>query len=284
MSKVSDPMTQVNELKYVLYEKQDNISVITLNRPETRNAQHEPLLRDLDRAFGFGENDDDVKVIVLKANGPSFSSGHDIGSADAEAFKEANPLQPGAEGRFWNEADKYLGLSRRWRDIPKPTIAAVHGWCIAGGLMLAWPCDLIIAADDAKFSDPVLRMGIAGVEYFAHPYELGARKAKEMLFTGEFIDAAEAHRLGMVNKVVPLDQLEEATMTMARKIAEMPAFALAMAKRAVNHAVDEMGQRSTMDTVFAWHQLAHAHAELVSGSAIMGMDARKMRGDGSKAS
>jgi enoyl-CoA hydratase len=277
-------MSQASDLKFILYEKVDNVALITLNRPETRNAQHEPLLRELDRAFGFGEQDDDVKVIILKANGPSFSSGHDIGSPEAQAFKEANPLKPGAEGRFWNEADKYLGLSRRWRDIPKPTIAAVQGYCIAGGLMLAWPCDLIIAADNAKFSDPVLRMGIAGVEYFAHPYELGARKAKEMLFTGEFIDAPEAHRLGMVNKVVPLDQLEEETMAMARKIAEMPSFALAMAKQAVNHTTDAMGQRSAMDTVFAWHQLLHAHSEMVSGSAISGMDARKMREMSGKAS
>ncbi len=277
-------MSQASDLKFILYEKVDKVALITLNRPETRNAQHEPLLRELDRAFGFGEKDDDVKVIILKANGPSFSSGHDIGSAEAQAFKDANPLKPGAEGRFFNESDKYLGLSRRWRDIPKPTIAAVHGWCIAGGLMLAWPCDLIIAADDAKFSDPVLRLGNLGVEYFAHPYEFGARKAKEILFTGEFIDAAEAHRLGMVNKVVPRDQLDDETMAMAQKIAEMPAYALAMAKQAVNHTIDSMGQRNAMDTIFGWHQLLHAHSELISGSAISGMDARKMRDMNSKAS
>ena len=267
----------MGDFKYILYDKQDAVAVITLNRPETRNAQHEPLLRELDQAFSLGEKDDDVRVIVLRANGPSFSSGHDIGSAEAKEYSKAHPIKPGAEGRYWSEADKFLGLTRRWRDLPKPTIAAVQGWCIAGGLMLAWPCDLIIAADDAKFSDPVVRMGIGGVEYFGHPWEFGARKAKELLFTGEFIDAQEAHRLGMVNRVVPRAKLDEETLALARKIAEMPPFALAMAKKAVNHTLDAMGQREAMEAVFSWHQLAHAHSQLVSGSAIMGMDAQKMK-------
>ncbi|MEE9285924.1 MAG: enoyl-CoA hydratase [Dehalococcoidia bacterium] len=267
----------MSDLQYMIYEKDENIGVITLNRPETRNAQHEPFLRDLDAAYRLGEEDEEVKVIVLKANGPHFSSGHDLGTPESRSYREKHPIKPGVEGRYRWESKFYLGLTRRWRDIPKPTIAAVQGYCIAGGLMLCWPCDIIIAADNAKFSDPVVRMGIGGVEYFAHPWEFGARKAKELLFTGEFIDAEEAHRLGMVNKVVPLDSLIDETMAMARKIAEMPAFALALTKQAVNQTMDAMGQRNAMEAVFTMHQLAHAHSELSGGSAVMGMDAKRMK-------
>ena len=267
----------MSDMRFILYEKVDNIGVITLNRPETRNAQHQPFLEELDQAWTMGEKDDDVKVIVLKANGPHFSSGHDIGSAEAKAYRERNQLKGGAEGRYWWESQYYLGLTRRWRNIPKPTIAAVHGKTIAGGLMLCWPCDLIIASDDAQFSDPVLRMGIGGVEYFAHPWELGARKAKELLFTGQFMDAQEAHRLGMVNRVVPRDELVEHTMALAKEIAQMPSFALALTKRAVNATLDIQGQYNAMQAVFDMHQLAHAHSQIESGSGVMGMDVQRMK-------
>ena len=267
----------MQELDFILYDKEESIGMITLNRPETRNAQHPPLLRELDTAFSMAEKDKDIKVIILKANGPSFSAGHDIGTAESRAYWEKNPRDPGAESRWEYESDAYLGYSRRWRDIPKPTIAAVQGYCIAGGLMLAWPCDIIIASDDAKFSDPVLRMGIPGVEYFAHPWEWGHRKAKELLFTGEFIDAQEAHRLGMVNKVVAKDDLLDETMTMAQKISQMDAWSLRMAKKAVNDSMDAMGQHTAMQGAFALHQLSHTHSELVHGDAISGMDVQKMR-------
>ena len=267
----------MSDMEFILYEKIDDIGVITLNRPETRNAQHPPFLEELDQAWRMGEQDHGVKVIVLKANGPHFSSGHDIGSAEAKEYRKGQGLRPGSEGRYWWESEFYLGLSRRWRDVPKPSIAAVHGKTIAGGLMLCWPCDLIVASEDAQFSDPVVRMGIGGVEYFAHPWEFGARKAKELLFTGQYIGAAEAERIGMVNRVVPRDKLEEETMSLARQIAEMPPFALAMAKRAVNQTLDVQGQFTAMQSVFDMHQLAHAHSELVSGSANMGMSVDKMR-------
>ena len=111
--------------------------------------------------------------------------------------------KPGAESRFARESEVYLGMCRRWREMPKPTIAMVQGACIAGGLMLAWCCDLIVAADDAFFADPVVRMGIPGVEYFAHPWVMGPRFAKEFLFLGERVRRARALELGMVNRVVP---------------------------------------------------------------------------------
>ena len=266
------------DLNWIIYEKDENVGVITLNRPETRNAQHQGFLEELDQAWRMGEKDKEVKVIVLKANGPHFSSGHDIGSEEAKRWRANNAQDwQGAADRYWWESEFYLGLCQRWRDIPKPTIAAVHGKTIAGGLMLCWPCDLIIAADNAQFSDPVVSMGVGGVEYHAHPWEVGHRKAKEMLFTGQFVGAEEAHRLGMVNRVVPLDNLVEETMALARQIAQMPAFALAMAKQSVNRTLEHQGQRTAMQAVFDMHQLAHAHSELTTGSAIMGMTVDSMK-------
>src|SRR6185312_11132520 len=150
----------------------------------------------------------------------------------------------GGDQRFARESEVYLGMCRRWREIPKPMIASIQGACIAGGLMLAWVCDLIVAADDAFFADPVVRMGIPGVEYFAHPWVLGPRAAKEVLFTGERFDARRAHEWGMVNRVVPRDELESRTLELAGRIAEMPRFGLALTKRAVNQAEDLMGLRS----------------------------------------
>jgi enoyl-CoA hydratase len=166
------------------------------------------------------------------------------------------------------EEEIYLGMCRRWRNIPKPTIAQVQGKCIAGGLMLAWVCDLIVASDDAMFSDPVVQMGVCGVEYFAHPWELGARKAKEMLFTADWVTAEEAHRLGMVNHVVPRDELESFTLALAQKIAEKPSFALKLAKEAVNQTLEAQGQWQAMLAVFNLHQLAHAHNQELFGMRI----------------
>ena len=130
----------------------------------------------------------------------------------------------GADARYAREMEVYLGMCRRWREIPKPSIAMVHGACIAGGLMLAWVCDLIVASDDAFFADPVVRMGIPGVEYFAHPWVLGPRFAKEALFTGDRFSAQRAYELGMVNRVVPRAELAETTFALADRIATMPPF------------------------------------------------------------
>jgi len=263
--------------QFIQYETEGAVALITLDRPEARNAQHPPFLEQLDQAFRRAEADREVKVILLKANGPHFSAGHDISRDAAGHFRSAIRNPKGVEDHYEWEREHYLGLTRRWRDIPKPTIAAVHGACIAGGLMLCWPCDLIIASEDARFSDPVLRMGIPGVEYHAHPWELGPRKAKELLFTGRAIDAREAWRLGMVNQVVPREELLKTALELAHEIARMPAFALAMAKRAVNRSVDAQGQWNAMQAVFDLHHLGHSHAKLTSGDAISGMDVEKMK-------
>jgi enoyl-CoA hydratase len=260
-------------MDFILYEVRDRVAVITLNRPEQRNAQNKQLLLELDECWDRAAADKEVRVIVLKANGPHFSSGHDIAPGpdmDRIVSEVLGDLKTtGMYGLHTWESKHYLGLCRKWRDIPKPSIAAVQGACIAAGLMLAWPCDLIVAADNARFSDPVVRLGIGGVEYHGHTWEFGARKAKELLFTAGFINAAEAERLGMVNRVVALDKLEEATLELAGQIAEMHPFALAMAKRAVNQTLDAMGQYSALQSVFDIHQLGHASALAMTGQAVL---------------
>src|SRR6185369_1831347 len=193
-----------------------------------------------DNAFYKAAADDEVSVIVLTGAGPHFSAGHDIGTPGRDvdvSFERKAVLwwdhvgKAGGDLRYAREIEVYLGMCRRWREIPKPTIAMVHGACIAGGLMLAWVCDLIVASEDAFFADPVLRMGIPGVEYFAHPWVLGPRFAREMLFTGDRFDARRAYEIGMVNRVVPRAELESAVSALGERIAAMPAFGLALAKR-----------------------------------------------------
>ena len=281
-------MTQdaAGTVDHVLYETRESVAWLTLNRPQYGNAQNVALLKALDAAFMRAMGDDEVKVVVLCGAGKHFSSGHDIGTPERDidqAFERvATPWYPhdnkgGAEKVFVREADAYLGLCRRWRELPKPTIAMVHGACIAGGLMLAWACDLIIASDDAFFADPVVRMGIPGVEFFAHPYVLGPRKAKEFLFLGGRMFAAEAQSIGMINRVVPRTELESQTTEIANKIAKMPRFGLALTKMAINQAEDRMGLRDSMDATYALHHLAHAHNTLASEDYIGGRNIQSMK-------
>ena len=263
--------------EHILYESPaPKVARIVLNRPQSRNAQDTRLLYELNDAFNLAAKDDDISVIILAANGPHFSSGHDLREADPigslSAFETVGTWCgfgcAGAEGWMAREKELYQGLSERWRNIPKPTIAEVQGKCIAGGLMLIWPCDLIVASDDATFADNTVSMGMTGVEYFGHPWELGPRKAKEMLFTSDFLSAAEAQRLGMVNQVVPAEKLTAFTLDLASRIAQKPLFALKLAKEAVNAAEDAQGRISAMQTAFAIHQLSHSHNMQVHGMPI----------------
>ena len=273
----------------VLYERRGAVAVVTMNRPRYGNAQNSAMTYALDAAFYRAVEDDEVAVIVLTGAGKHFSAGHDIGTPERDidtSFPRKASLwwdhvgKSGAESRFARESEVYLGMCRRWREIPKPTIAMVHGACVAGGLMLAWCCDLVIAADDAFFADPVVRMGIPGVEYFAHPWVMGPRFAKEFLFLGERVNADRAHALGMVNRVVPRAELEDLTLDLAGRIAEMPRLGLALTKKAVNQCEDQMGLRTGMDSVFGLHHVAHAHNAEVGGDALGGQDARSMRDAG----
>jgi enoyl-CoA hydratase len=249
-----------------------HVAKIMQNRPQARNAQNNRMTYDLNACFDLAAQDDDIKVVLLGGEGPHFSSGHDLRGFGPRTDPLVGVWQPSSEGgvhsRYSFEQEVFLGMCRRWRDIPKPTIAMVQGKCIAGGLMLAWVCDLIIASDDATFVDPVVAMGVCGVEFFNHPYELGIRKAKELLFTADVWDAREAHRLGMVNHVVPRADLETFTLAMAARIANKPSFALKMTKQAVNTAQNNMGQRETMDTTIALHHMCHAHNAEMENRAV----------------
>ena len=270
----------------VRYEVVDAIAYVTLNRPRYRNAQNSAMTYALDEAFYTAAADDEVKVIVLRGEGKHFCAGHDIGTPGRDidtSFERRAGLwwdhvgKPGSESRFARESEVYLGMCRRWRELPKPVIAQVQGACIAGGLMLAWVCDFIVASDDAFFADPVVRMGIPGVEYFAHPWVMGPRQAKEFLYLGERVDAARALSWGMVNRVVPADRLATEVTEMATRIALMPRLGLALTKKAINQAEDLMGQHAGMDSVFGLHHVAHAHNAEVGIDSLAGHDARSMR-------
>jgi len=268
----------------VLYAAVDGIASITLNRPKVGNAQNSQMTYALDAAFRRAVDDDAVRVIVLRGAGKHFNAGHDIGTPgqDGDASFERVQLwwdhsdKPGAEKIYAREQEIYIGMCRRWHDIPKPTIAMVHGACIAGGLMLAWVCDLIIASDDAFFQDPVVRMGVPGVEYFAHAQELNPRIAKEFLFLGERMSAERAHMMGMVNRVVPRDRLEAETYAMAARIAQQPRMGLALTKQVLNRIEELQGLRAGIDLAFGYHHLAHAHNQAVGDDAIGGQDLRSM--------
>src|ERR1700753_620821 len=240
---------------FVRYETDGPVAMITLDRPQAANAQTPGILKDLDDAWRRADADPDVRVIVFTTTGKHFSAGHDMSGSDPSPNGPNLRPKPPADGKLvaehyydW-ETRGYLEYAKRWRDIPKPTIAAVQGKCIAAGLMLCWPCDLIVAANNAQFSDPVGMMGIAGVEYHAHTWEFGPRKAKELLFTGDAITAEEARQLGMVNQVVPLDARVPTAMRLAERIARQDSFALRMAKRAVNHTLDVQGFGTAVDAI-----------------------------------
>jgi enoyl-CoA hydratase/carnithine racemase len=248
--------------EFVTYETVGPIAVIALNRPDKANAQSYSLLHELNDCWNEAAADDNVKVIVVKGNGKHFSAGHDLtGPPDPKTVypQMANGGWDTAR-MYTNELRVYFGYCVNWRNVPKPSIAAVQGKCIAGGLMLCWPCDLIIAAENAEFSDPVIRMGIGGVEYHGHTWEFGARKAKELLFTGHSIDAVTAERLGMVNRVVPLADLDKEVMALAEEIAQQDAFALLQAKRAVNQTLDVQGFQTALQSVFDIHSVGHGAA------------------------
>lgn len=261
----------------LLYETPaPHVARIVLNRAETRNAQDTRMLYELNDAFNKAAQDGDIKVIILAANGPHFSSGHDLRESRADADMSQYETVgtwcgfdcAGAEAQMAREKEIYTGFCERWRNIPKPTIAQVQGKCIAGGLMLVWPCDLVVASDDAAFLDNTVPMGVGGVEFFAHPWEVGVRKAKEMLFTADWLSAQDALRLGMVNHVVARDQLGDFTLALAERIAQKPLFALKLAKESVNAAQDAQGRVNAMQTSFALHQLAHTHNLLLYGKLV----------------
>lgn len=267
-------LDHLQTVRYDLHDPGDHgIAVVTLDRPETRNAQNKRMTYELNACFDDASRRTDVKVIVLQATGPHFSSGHDM--RDRESQREFDLVstsggfsREGQEGQMAWEEEVYFQMCWRWRNIPKPLIAAAQGKTIAGGLMLLWVADIILAADDAQFSDPVVGMGVNGVEYFAHPWEFGARRAKELLFTGDFVSAEDALRLGMVNHVVPAAELHDAALALAGRIATRPSFALKLAKESVNQTLEAQGQWTALRAAFSIQHLAHAHNRVRFGIPV----------------
>lgn len=253
-------------------EPATGVARVVLSRPETRNAMDKRLFYELNDAFDRAVADNAIKVVILSADGPHFSSGHDLRDFDVTEPNAEPRLDghtpvgcwggfdlPGAEGWMAMEQEIFLGLCWRWRNFPKPTIAQVQGKAIAGGLKLVWVCDLITADTNAQFSDPTVAFGANGHEFFVHPWEVGARRAKEMLFTGDAITAEQAYKLGMVNHVVEPDELEGFTLELAKRIACQPSIGLKLAKMAVNQALEAQGIWSAVQAAFSLHQVAHAH-------------------------
>jgi enoyl-CoA hydratase len=263
----------VTEYKYLQVESHDNgqIKRVLLNREQTRNAQNRGLLVELDQALLAAEADDQVRVVILAGNGPMFSSGHDMGSKEStaertpgsdqhESYKVNGGTRLGAEQRMLQEWHYFFQNTLRWRNLRKITIAQVHGTVYAAGLMLMWACDLILGSEEVEFADVVgTRLGMCGVEYFGHPWEFGHRKTKELMLTGDSIGIEEAHRLGMVSKIFPKDQLGDKTLEFARRIAALPTMTSLLIKESVNQTMDNMGFSNALTACFSLHQINHAH-------------------------
>jgi enoyl-CoA hydratase len=258
----------------VLYEVDGAVATVTLNRPEAANAQSTAMLEQLSSVFDQADADDNVRVVILAASGKHFSAGHDLkGLLDPAAADPWREMRDTAEGKLRHEQVMYYDKCIKIYDFRKPTIAAVQGSCVAAGLMLACMCDLIVASDDARFSNPVLRMTGAAVELLVEPWELGIRKAKEFLLTGDTIDAPEAWRLGLVNKVVPRDSLAAAAREMADKVALVPPITAQMVKDSINHTFDAMGKRESWKYHFMIHQFVSN-----TDTALSALEARKQKG------
>ena len=233
----------------VTYELIDHVAVITTNRPEQYNAQSRQLLEELDRLFAEAGSDPNVHVITLFGAGKHFSAGHDLGSADELADREARPIQAGVRGKFDHSREQFVEKSMRWRNVPKPTIAGVQGYCIFGGWIVASAMDIIYAAESAMFL-------AANFQFFTVPWDLHPRKAKELLYESRFIDAQEALSLDLVNHVVPDETLQDSVLDYASRIARNDPFQLRMMKMAVNQMQDTQGYHAHISAAHLMHVLS----------------------------
>jgi enoyl-CoA hydratase len=232
------------------------VAWVWLAREAARNAQNRLMLDELDDAMGALSADPEVRVVVLAARGAHFSAGHNLREGQAERADYT------VEQRWAYEELRYFDYCMRIWDYPKPVIAQVQGACISAGFMLANMCDLVVASESAFFSDPVVHtLGAASVEVLIHPWVIGLRQAKEMLYTGGRLDAAEALRIGMVNRVVPNERLADEAMALAQHIAKAPPFALKLIKRSLNRTLDAKGMRAALSAHFDTHQLSHQTTE-----------------------
>jgi enoyl-CoA hydratase len=234
--------------RFILVQVVDRIARITLNRPDARNAQSTELLHELDRAIVAAGNDPEIRVIVLLGAGDHFSAGHDLGTPEEKAWKEAYPAEPGLRGFHARTWQLYVDMHLRWRNVPKPMIAAVQGYCIFGGWMVASTADVVFAADDAMFLGTLF-------QYFSIPWDLHPRRAKELLFQGRFIDGRQARELGLVNRAVPRASLEAEAMEYARDVAQNDPQQMRLTKQAINQAQDAQGFTASIQAAHGLYML-----------------------------
>jgi len=226
----------------LLEESLGPVRRLTLNRPSRLNALSGELVEALSESLGRAADDESVRVVILAGSGRAFCAGYDL-KEEAEHVKEHGPLDVAG----WQAAlGKDLGRMLEIFDHPKPVIAQVHGYCLAGGCDLMMMCDLTVASDDAMFGEPEIRFG-SGVVTMVMPWLIGARAAKELLLTGEDrVTAEEARRIGLVNRVVPREELESATLALANEIAILDPVAVAMTKRSINRSLEVAGFREAL--------------------------------------
>lgn len=215
------------ELRTLLYEKRDRLATITLNRPQKANALSTELWHELERLLDRIEGDEGVRVVVIKGAGKGFSAGNDMSERceGSQAWRQRLTHITQTTLKLWN--------------LSKPTIAMVHGYCLAAACELAVVCDFVIAAEGAQFGEPEILHG--SFAQLLMPWFVGLRKAKEIILTGENLSADEAYRLGLINKVVTPENLEEEVYKLAHKLSLIPPYAVSMNKRGINKAVEIMG-------------------------------------------
>ncbi|MBT4074204.1 MAG: enoyl-CoA hydratase [Chloroflexi bacterium] len=233
----------------IIYEQHDRVAKIVLNRPRYRNAQSRLLLEELDHAFGYAAEDDSIGAIVLAGAGDHFSAGHDLGTPEELADREERPYEEGLRGKYRRGFDQNIDMSLRWRNLPKPTVAAVQGYCIFAGWIISSAMDVVFAAEDAMFLP-------ANFQYFSVPWEMHHRKAREILFESRFVDAQEALELGYVNQVFSKDRLEEESMAYAARVAANDPFQLRMIKLAINQMQDAQGFSQHIQGAFPLYNLS----------------------------
>ena len=224
----------MTDYRFICYEVSEHIARITLDRERYRNVQSTELLHELNHAILRAGADIATRVIVLFAVGDHFSAGHDLGTPEEMAWREKNPMQEGTRGFYDRTWSLYVDMHLAWRNVGKPMLAAVQGYCIFGGWMVASTADIIFAADDAMFLGSLF-------QYFAIPYDIHPRRAKELLFQGRFINGSQACELGLANRAVARADLEGEIMAYARDVAQNDPFEMRMIKLAVNQAQDQQG-------------------------------------------
>lgn len=235
----------------IILDKKDKIAHLILNQPEMHNRLTAQCEKEIQDALSAVEVDPEVSVVILKANGEDFCSGHQLGTTTRHVYAAEDPLMV----MRWRDFRDSFQYRRMW-EIPQPIIAQVHGEAYLAGCKLAMNCDLVIAADDAQFS----YRPVSGVSRAEHlwPWLIGMRKTKELLFTGAKVSGTEAAEMGMINKAVPKERLEDEAEELAKRIARVPLNLLALQKQSVNKCYEAMGLRSAIDYTVELHMLGHA--------------------------